>query len=76
MIDDPTGGGDAFRGGFFRAYTAGADLQTAGKIGALAATYCLEAAGTQVQSYSREDFLSRWESEYGDPAKVREVLGL
>ncbi|MBP88542.1 MAG: ribokinase [Planctomycetaceae bacterium] len=75
-IADPTGGGDAFRGGFFRAYTAGADLQTAGKIGALAATYCLEAAGTQVQSYTREQFVSRWESVYGDPARVHEVLGL
>jgi adenosine kinase len=76
QISDPTGGGDAFRGGFFRAYTAGADLDTAGKIGALAATYCLEAAGTQVQSYSREEFVSRFEGVYGDPAKVKEVLGL
>lgn len=75
-IADPTGGGDAFRGGFFLAYTAGSDLETAGKIGALAATYCLEAAGTQVQSYTREEFIARWESVYGDSSKARQVLGI
>jgi adenosine kinase len=75
-ILDPTGSGDAFRGGFFRAYVAGVDLETAGKIGALAATYCLEAAGTQVQSYSREEFVARWESVYGDSTKVRSAIGL
>lgn len=75
-IADPTGSGDAFRGGFFRAYTAGADLETAGQIGALAATYCLEAAGTQLQSYSREEFIARWEGVYGDSAKARAAIGL
>ena len=75
QVSDPTGSGDAFRGGFFRAYTAGADLEHAGKIGALAATYCLEAAGTQVQSYSRDEFLARFEAAYGDAEEAREVMG-
>jgi adenosine kinase len=74
-IADPTGGGDAFRGGFFRAYTSGADLQTAGKIGALAATYCLEATGTQSQCYTHDEFTTRFEQAYGDASRIRKVLG-
>lgn len=73
-VADPTGAGDAFRGGFLRAYQAGADWETSGKMGALAATYCLEAVGTQGQSYSHEDFLRRFESAYGNADAVRKVL--
>jgi adenosine kinase len=74
-IIDPTGVGDAFRGGFLRAYVAGADWESAGKIGALAATYCLEAMGTQGQSYRNEEFIVRFEQVYGNGDKVRDILG-
>jgi adenosine kinase len=73
-VVDPTGGGDAFRGGLLRAYQAGADWETAGKIGALAATYCLEAVGTQGQYYTHDEFLDRFEASYGDPGAAELVL--
>ncbi len=47
FIADPTGVGDAFRGGFLTGYRMGLDLQTCGQMGALAATYVLEQKGTQ-----------------------------
>ncbi len=75
QVADPTGSGDAFRGGFLRAYLAGVDWQTAGKIGALAATYCIEVVGTQSQSYTHAEFLQRFEQVYGDAAAAAEVLG-
>ena len=42
QIADPTGVGDAFRGGFLRGRRLGLDWQTSGQMGALAATYCME----------------------------------
>ena len=51
-IADPTGVGDAFRGGFLRGQRLGMDWQTCGQMGALAATYCLENPGTQNHSYT------------------------
>ena len=51
-IADPTGVGDAFRGGFVRGYLLGLDWQTCGQMGALAATYCLEQRGPQNHKYS------------------------
>jgi adenosine kinase len=73
-IVDPTGVGDAFRGGFLRAYAGGAGWETAGQIGALAATYCLEAMGPQSQSYTIEEFAIRFEEHYGRADRVREIL--
>lgn len=73
-VVDPTGVGDAFRGGFLRAYLGGADWETAGKIGALAATFCLERDGTQGQRYDVEAFIVRFEQAYGDAVEARRVL--
>ena len=44
-IQDPTGVGDAFRGGFLRGLMMKLDWQTCGQMGSLAATYCLEKRG-------------------------------
>ena len=46
-IGDPTGVGDAFRGGFLTGIRCGLDWDTCGRMGALTATYCLEEKGTQ-----------------------------
>ncbi len=42
QILDPTGVGDAFRGGFLRGLIQKLDWQTCGQMGSLAATYCLK----------------------------------
>src|ERR1035437_960916 len=44
-IVDPTGVGDAFRGGFMKGLAMGADYQVCGQLGSVAATYALEHMG-------------------------------
>ena len=46
-IVDPTGVGDAFRGGFLAGYGHGWDWTLCGEVGSLAAVYCLECRGPQ-----------------------------
>jgi adenosine kinase len=65
-IQDPTGVGDAYRAGFLKGYLRGFDLLLCAKMGALAATYCLEAEGTQTHRYSIEDFISRFRTYFDD----------
>jgi adenosine kinase len=65
-IVDPTGVGDAFRGGFLRGYRLGLDLQTCGQMGSLAATYVLEQKGTQNHHYSIVEFIKRYREHFDD----------
>jgi adenosine kinase len=65
-IADPTGVGDAFRGGFLRGYRKGFDWQTCGQMGSLAATYCLEQRGTQNHSYTPQQFIERYRKHFDD----------
>ncbi|MCJ7695512.1 MAG: carbohydrate kinase family protein [Anaerolineaceae bacterium] len=63
---DPTGVGDAYRGGFLRGYKEGWPLELCGQMGALAATYCLEQSGTQNHFYSKQEFISRFRESFND----------
>jgi adenosine kinase len=65
-IIDPTGAGDAFRGGFLTGYSRGWDWETCAQLGALTATYCLESDGPQGQSYTKEEFIARYRQHYED----------
>ena len=65
-IVDPTGVGDAFRGGFLTGLSHGLDLALCGRMGALAATYCLEKRGPQGHFFTRDEFLARYRSLYAD----------
>lgn len=71
---DPTGVGDAFRGGFLTGYSRNFDWETCGKMGALAATYCLEHRGTQSHHFTVEEFVSRFNEHFGDRSSVDELL--
>jgi adenosine kinase len=64
-IADPTGVGDAFRGGFMKGLADGADHETCARLGAVAATYALEHLGGQSHAYTHEEFLERFEAEFG-----------
>jgi adenosine kinase len=66
QIADPTGVGDAFRGGFLRGYRLNLDWQTCGQMGALAASYCLEKKGTQNHSYTPAEFVARYRQHFDD----------
>jgi adenosine kinase len=65
-IIDPTGVGDAFRGGFLRGYLLGLDWQTCGQMGSLSATYCLEQRGTQNHFYSPAEYVVRYRTYFDD----------
>ncbi len=69
-IVDPTGVGDAFRGGFLTGLSNGMELITCGRMGALAATYCLERRGPQGHTYSVQEFLARYQQIFGDSGKL------
>ena len=69
-IGDPTGVGDAFRGGFLTGIRCGLDWETCGKLGALAATYCLEQKGTQNHNYTISEFIARYRTEFDDQGKL------
>jgi adenosine kinase len=73
-IADPTGVGDAYRAGLLKGYLCGMDWETSGRIGALAAAYCLEQEGTQSHTFTRDDFISRFDRVFGDARLLRKAL--
>lgn len=64
-IADPTGVGDAFRGGFMKGLAACASDRVCGQLGSVAATYALEHLGGTAHSYSWNEFVQRYESHFG-----------
>jgi adenosine kinase len=62
---EPTGVGDAFRGGFLTGYAHGLSLERCGQMGALAAAYCLEEEGTQGHGFTLEEFQTRFDHTFG-----------
>jgi len=64
-VADPTGVGDAFRGGLMKGLAIGADWETCGRIGSVAATYALEHVGGQSHAYSVAEFRERYTSQFG-----------
>jgi adenosine kinase len=65
QIVDPTGVGDAFRGGLMKGLALGATYDVAGRMGSVAATYVLEHMGGQSHSYTWDEFRSRYEENFG-----------
>ena len=59
-IVDPTGVGDAFRGGFMKGIVRGADPVVSAQIGAVAAAYALEHLGGQSHAYTPAEFGERF----------------
>ena len=75
-ILDPTGVGDAFRGGFVRAVRLGLDWETCGRVGALAASYCLETRGPQEHNYTPAEFVARYRQHFDDAGALNPLMGL
>ena len=73
-IVDPTGVGDAFRGGFIRGMQLRLDWQTCGRMGSLAAAYCLEQRGTQAHSYTIPEYIERYRQHFDDQGALDALL--
>jgi adenosine kinase len=73
-VVDPTGVGDAFRGGFLAGYAQGFDWKLCGEVGSLAAVYCLEQKGTQNHTYTRAEFVNRFREHFDDGGKLNQLL--
>ena len=72
VIDDPTGAGDAYRGGFFAARLAGLPWPVCGRVGALCSTYALEHVGTTSHRFTVDEFVARYTQVFGpEPALER-----
>jgi len=64
-IADPTGVGDAYRGGFMKGVAVGADDDVCARLGSVAATFALEHLGGQSHSYTLGEFKARYEEHFG-----------
>ena len=64
-IVNPTGVGDAFRGGFLKGMARGGDAVVSARLGAVAAAYALEHLGGQSHAYTLTEFLERFSASYG-----------
>jgi len=73
-IVDPTGVGDAFRGGFLTGYSHHLNMECCGRMGSLAATYCLEQRGSQGQNYSHGEFIERYSQVFEDCSQLDGLL--
>lgn len=61
---DPTGAGDAYRAGFIAGYVRGYPLDICGQMGSVAAVYTVETYGTQTHSFTKKEFVERYEENY------------
>lgn len=73
-IVDPTGVGDAFRGGFLTGYVHGVDLESCGRMGSLAAAYCLEQQGPQSHTFTPGEFVARYRVHFDDGGQLDKLL--
>ena len=69
---DPTGAGDAYRSGLVAGLLRGLELEEAGRVASLAATYVVEQVGTMEHSYTQAEFAKRYAEAFG--ARLPEKL--
>jgi len=65
-IVDPTGVGDAYRGGLMKGMALRLPYQTCARMGSVAAAYALEHLGGQSHSYTFDEFTRRFEQHFGN----------
>jgi adenosine kinase len=68
-IVDPTGVGDAFRGGLIKGLALDLPAHVAAQLGSVAATYALEHLGGTSHAYTFKEFMARYE-EHFPPLRV------
>jgi len=58
-VEDPTGAGDAYRGGLISGLTRGQDILQSARIGSVCASFAVECYGTQEYHFTIEEFNKR-----------------
>lgn len=72
---DPTGCGDAYRGGFIAGLVNNCTLEECGRLGSVASVFVVEEYGTQNHHYTMSDFARRYRGSFGDlPVFLRELM--
>lgn len=74
-VVDPTGAGDAYRGGLLKGLAHGLSIETCARIASVAACYKVEHAGTQGYRYAASDFKRRFAETYGDTGEIDGIFG-
>jgi adenosine kinase len=72
-VIDPTGVGDAFRGGFLKGYIHALPLEICGQMGSLAATYCLENQGPQGHHFDLPTFRDRFAQHFASHTELEHL---
>lgn len=63
-VVDPTGAGDAFRGGLVKGVVTDAGWETSLQLGSLTASYCVENRGTTNYSFTPDEFAERFAASF------------
>lgn len=61
---DPTGAGDAYRGGFLYGYSRGWEPVICAELGTVMASYTIELVGTQTHSPSKDEIITRYKKAF------------
>lgn len=64
-VVDPTGAGDAYRAGLVAGLLRGLEVEAAGRVASLAATYAIEQVGTAEHGYTTDEFAERYRISFG-----------
>lgn len=62
---DPTGAGDAYRGGLLKGLSRGLSILESARIGSTVASFCVEGYGTQTHNFTLEECRARHEKTFG-----------
>ena len=63
---DPTGAGDAFRGGLIKGLATGAEMKRAVQMGVACGYYAVQVNGTQTYSYTQEEYDRTLRERFGE----------
>jgi adenosine kinase len=75
QVVDPTGAGDAYRGGLLKGLALGLPWPQAARLGAALASFAVEQQGTQEHRVERRQFWERYVENFGPPpAGVGEIV--
>lgn len=74
QIADPTGVGDAFRGGFLSGYAHRWDLEVCAQMGSVAAAYCLEQDGPRGHAFTPQELVERYRQHFDDQGLLNELV--